>query len=105
MREKSCSYSAHPVSQMRRFVTESITTFLWETGDTSHDTVLSTCDSEGLGFLRLTLEVSFLNFVTAASLKAPRFGMPLASMVKPSKGLLVWVAIESNIRCYLSMAK
>lgn len=53
---------------MRRFVTESIITFLWETGDTSHATVLSTCDSEGLGFLRLTLEVSFLNFVRAASL-------------------------------------
>lgn len=87
---------------MRRFVTESITTFLWETGDTSHDTVLSTCDSEGLGFLRLPQ--AFLP-VRAASLKAPRFGMPLASMVKPSKGLLVWVAIESNIRCYLSMAK
>ena len=79
---------------MRRFVTESIITFLWETGDTSHATVLSTCDSEGLGFLRLTLEVSFLNF--EGCIFAPRFGMPLASMVKPSKGLLVWVAIESK---------
>lgn len=38
-----------------------------------------------------------------ASVLAPSFGKPLGSMVKPSKGLLAWVAIEINIRSNLSM--
>lgn len=38
-----------------------------------------------------------------ASVLAPSFGKPLGSMVKPSRGLLVWVVIEINIRSNLSM--
>ena len=50
---------------------------------------------QGLHFLRLSLGVNFLDLVRFAFFVLS-CRMPLASLVKPQKGLLVWVTSEIN---------